>query len=103
MKRICASVNLIEIHHAKNVLESAGIRSIVKNELLATAIGQLPFTDCQPELWLDDDADFERARKLLSEGPLKPVERGTMWQCDCGEILEAQFTQCWRCAGYRQR
>lgn len=103
MKRIFASVSLVEVHHAKNVLDSAGIRSTVKNEMLATAIGQLPFADCQPELWLEDDTDLERARTLLSEGPLTPAEKGTMWQCECGEISEAQFTQCWRCARYRQR
>ena len=102
MKRIFASVNLIEVHHAKNLLDSAGIRSIIKNELLASAIGQLPFTDCQPELWLANDGDAQRAHELLSEGPLKPAEKGVMWQCICGEISDAQFTQCWRCANYRQ-
>lgn len=102
MKRIFASINLVDVHHAKNLLESAGIRAVVKNELLTSAIGQLPFTDCQPELWLENEADAERARELLFEGPLKPAEKGVMWQCNCGEISEAQFTQCWRCAGYRQ-
>ncbi len=27
MKRIFASINLVDVHHAKNVLESAGIRA----------------------------------------------------------------------------
>lgn len=103
MKRIFASINLVDVHHAKNLLDSAGIRTIVKNEMLASAIGQLPFNDCQPELWLTDDADAERARELLSEGPLRPAEKGAMWQCACGEISEAQFTQCWRCANDRER
>ncbi len=102
MKRIYASISLVDVHHAKNLLDSAGILAIVKNEMLASAIGQLPFGDCQPELWLADDADAERARVLLSEGPLRSAERGNMWQCDCGEISEAQFTQCWRCADYRK-
>ena len=102
MKRIFAAINLAEVHHAKNLLESFGIRTLVKNEMLASALGQLPFTDCQPELWLTDDADAERARRVLSEGPLRPAEKGDVWQCACGEISEAQFTQCWRCAGFRR-
>lgn len=103
MRRIFASISLVDVHHAKNLLASAGIHATVRNEMLASAIGQLPFGDCQPELWVADDSDAERARALLSEGPLRPAEKGTMWQCECGEISEAQFTQCWRCAGYRQR
>ena len=103
MTRIFASLSVAEVHHAKNLLDSVGIPSYVKNEILAAAIGQLPFTDCQPELWLANPADAERARHLLTEGPLAPAEKGDIWQCRCGEIQEAQFTQCWRCAGYRQR
>lgn len=103
MTRIFASINLAEVHHAKNLLDTIGIRSYVKNEALASAVGQLPFVDCQPELWLVDGADAERARRALAEGLLTPAEKGNLWQCGCGEIQEAQFTQCWRCGSYRQR
>ena len=101
--RIFASLNLAEVHHAKNLLDTVGIRTYVKNEALASAVGQLPFADCQPELWLVDGADAERARTVLSEGILARAEKGTLWQCGCGEIQEAQFTQCWRCGKYRER
>ena len=101
MKRIFASFNLAEVHHARNLLDSVCIRAFVKNEMLASAIGQLPFADCQPEVWLVDDADADRAARLLSEGPLRPADKSNVWQCDCGEIQEAQFTQCWRCGDYR--
>ena len=103
MKRIFASLSIADVHHAKNLLDSVGIRSFVKNEMLASAIGQLPFADCQPELWLTDPTDEEHARRLLHDGPLAPAQKGDVWQCVCGEIQEAQFTQCWRCASYRQR
>ena len=101
MKRIFASPNLAEVHHAKNLLEATGIRTLLKNEMLASALGQLPFAECQPELWIADDADLETAQRLLTEGPLPPEERCDLWQCVCGEIAEAQFTQCWHCARYR--
>jgi hypothetical protein len=97
MKRVFASLSLPDVHHARNLLASVGIRAQVKNEMLASAIGQLPFTDCQPEVWVEDDADAERAAKLLADGPLRPADKGKGWQCQCGEIQEAQFTQCWRC------
>lgn len=103
MTRVFASLNLAEVHHARNLLDSVGIRSFVKNEALASAVGQLPFTDCQPELWVAEAADADRARRILAEGPLAPAEKGDVWQCNCGEIQEAQFTQCWRCGSYRHR
>jgi hypothetical protein len=101
--RIYASLNLIDVHHARNLLESAGIRTELRNESLASAIGQLPFTECQPELWLLSGEDFERAQRLLADGPLAPGEKGNGWQCECGELQEAQFTQCWKCAKFRPR
>lgn len=101
MTRIFASINLAEVHHAKNLLDTVGIRTFVKNEALASAVGQLPFTECQPELWLLDGKDEERARRILEEGILAPAEKGRLWQCGCGEIQEAQFTQCWRCGNCR--
>lgn len=102
MKRVYASLSLPDVHHARNLLASVGIRALVKNEMLASAIGQLPFTDCQPEVWVEDDADAERAASLLADGPLRRADKGKAWQCQCGEIQEAQFTQCWRC-GNEQR
>jgi hypothetical protein len=40
-----------------------------------------------------------RARGLIDEA-LQPVEAAEPWQCPgCGERIEAQFSQCWRCAG----
>ncbi len=97
MKRVYASLSLPDVHHAMNLLASVGIRAQVRNEMLASAIGQLPFTDCQPEVWVEDDADAERAARLLADGPLRRADKGKAWQCRCGEIQEAQFTQCWRC------
>ena len=97
MKRVFASLSLPDVHHAKNLLATVGIRAWVKNEMLASAIGQLPFTDCQPEVWVEDDADAERATELLADGPLRLADKGRLWHCGCGEIQEAQFTQCWNC------
>ena len=93
MKRVFASLSLPDVHHAKNLLATVGIRAWVKNEMLASAIGQLP---------VEDDADAERAAQLLADGPLRPADKGRSWQCGCGEIQEAQFTQCWHC-GSEQR
>ena len=97
MKRVFSSYNLAAVHHARNVLDAAGIRAVVKNQYLASAMGDLPPAECQPELWVLNDADAGRAEGLLFAA--EPA--GEAWSCRCGELLDGQFTQCWSCGSYR--
>jgi hypothetical protein len=96
VKRVFSSFNLQIVHHAKNLLQAEGIRAVVKNEMLSSAMGELPPAECQAELWVLDDRDAERASEILEARP-----SGSAWSCACGEALGAQFTQCWRCGRYR--
>jgi hypothetical protein len=99
LKRIYSAFNLAAAHHARNVLDAAGIRAVVKNEFLSSAMGELPPAECQAEVWVVLDADGERAEALLREA--FSTKSGPAWSCDCGETLGAQFTQCWSCGSYR--
>ncbi|HEY9529922.1 MAG TPA: DUF2007 domain-containing protein [Burkholderiales bacterium] len=97
MKRVFSSFNLQLVHHAKNVLAAEGIRAVVKNEILSSAMGELPPAECQAELWVFDERDAARAESILtSNHETKPD-----WTCGCGETLGGQFTQCWSCGAYR--
>ena len=103
MRRIYSSWNLAAVYHAKNLLEVEGIRARVRNEVISSGIGQLPPIECQIELWLVNDFDAERAEHILRSATAGPREHGRPWRCaDCGEVAEAQFTQCWRCGAYRR-
>ena len=99
MKRVYSSYNLTAVHHARNLLEAEGIGAVVKNQYLSSAMGDLPPAECQPEVWVLNDADAARAERLL----FRPEPQGPEWVCSCGENLGAQFTQCWRCGTYRDR
>ena len=99
MKRVFSSHNLAAVHHARNLLEAEGIRAVVKNEYLSSAMGDLPPAECQAELWVLSEADLWRAERLLHAAP----QAGPDWRCACGESLGAQFTQCWRCGAYRAK
>ena len=102
MRRIYSSFDLTATHHARNLLQAEGIRAVVTNELLSSAMGQLPPSECQVELWVIDDADAERATRILTEGRPPPWPNGGAWRCPrCGEAGEPQFTQCWRCGADR--
>jgi hypothetical protein len=98
VKRIYSSFNRVAVHHAKNVLEVAGIPAVVRNEYLSSAMGELPPAECQAELWLLDPRDAVRAEQLL----FRPGPQGEEWICRCGERSGPQFTQCWRCGAYRE-
>jgi hypothetical protein len=99
VKRIFSSHNLQVAHHTRNLLEAEGIRAVVKNEMLSSAMGELPPAECQVEVWVLRGTDAERAERLLKSF-LSPKD-GPAWRCACGESCEAQFTQCWRCGAYR--
>ncbi len=97
MKRVFSSYNLVAVHHARNVLDAAGIRAVVRNQYLSSAMGELPPAECQPQLWVLNDDDAARAEELLLRGEAP----GQPWSCPCGESLGGQFTQCWKCGSYR--
>jgi Putative prokaryotic signal transducing protein len=101
MKPLLASLNLLEIHHLKNVLEADGIRCWVKNELLSRLAGEIPFIECAMELHLVREADRPRAEVLLDIWR-HPPPPGAVWTCaGCGESVEGQFGECWRCGAAR--
>jgi hypothetical protein len=100
VKRVYSSFNRAAAHHAKNLLEAEGIRAVVRNEFLSSAMGELPPAECQVEVWVLREQDAERAEIALKNS-FSP-KGGPPWSCSsCGESIEAQFTQCWRCGAYR--
>ena len=99
MKRVYSSYNLAAVHHARNLLEAEGIRAEVRNQFLSSAMGELPPAECQAEVWVLQEGDFQKADEVLR----RRVIPGPDWQCaNCGETLQGQFTQCWRCGATRQ-
>jgi hypothetical protein len=95
MKRVFRAASLIQVAHARNVLLTAGIQSELRNQYLAGALGDLPMLETWPQLYVDD-ADEQVALRALQRAAVAPT--GASWTCEhCGEVLEPQFTSCWRC------
>jgi hypothetical protein len=95
MKRVFRAASLIQVAHARNVLLTAGIDSELRNQYLAGALGDLPMLETWPQLYVED-ADEAIALRALARAAAVPT--GTPWTCEvCGELLEPQFTSCWRC------
>lgn len=98
MRKIHTAESIIEIAHLRNVLVTAGIRCQIRNDRLVGALGEIPFIDCWPELWLLDEGDALRAKGLIND-ELRPAIARESWTCtQCGEIIEGQFSECWHCS-----
>ena len=85
----------------KELLAREGVVCLLRNEQLFAALGEIPFLECSPELWVVDDEVWPRAKMLLDNW-FKTEENTVSWTCSsCGETLEGQFGACWKCGKER--
>ena len=105
MKYLFAPASVFDqasLETVKTLLENEGIPSVIRNEHLSMAIGEIPFTEAIPEIWVLNDEDHSRAHEMVEVWRNLPAETGDEWLCpECGETIEAQFTSCWNCGGQR--
>jgi hypothetical protein len=102
MRPLLVSLNALEIHHLKNVLNAEGIGCWIKNEFLSRLAGEIPFVECALELHLMHEEDRWRAEQLLAAWR-RPPPPAASWICaTCGERLEGQFNECWKCGRSRE-
>lgn len=96
--KLYTAADIIEAQLLKKLLASKGIVTTLKNENLQSGVGEIPFVEMWPELWLLDLHDLDRAREVLNEF----VNRKTAsdWVCTiCSERNPGSFEICWMCSG----
>ena len=97
MLKLYAAANLQDAHLLRYLLAEQGIEARVFNENAQGGVGELPFTHTYPELWLEDEADLPRARRVIADFENKPPAQGTLRCAGCGEDNPATFEICWHC------
>jgi hypothetical protein len=98
MKKLTSSQSLVTISHYRNLLSSEGIPSFIRNEYLGSIIGEMPFEEVWPELWIRNDLDYDRALQLIDSATLAGESPAAPWRCrSCGTENEGQFAACWNC------
>jgi len=100
VKKIIGSLNDIVVGHVISMLEQADIPYTVRNQYLSGAFGELPATECWPEVWINNDEDYETALTIVREATAEISDAGP-WHCTCGEDNEGQFASCWKCGEER--
>lgn len=93
-----------ETQHTVSVLPSSVTAEVVRNQLEAAGIKTTTVEDDGSFRLLVDEADFERAMKLLFpapesvEIPMPGADTGQLWFCaHCGEEIQPQSDVCWAC------
>ncbi len=97
MKKVTTAASLITIKHYQNLLKAEGIDAEVRNEHLGSILGEMPFDQVWPQLWVKNDLDYDRAKQLI-DGTVLDESPSTPWRCKkCHEENEGQFAACWNC------
>lgn len=100
MQRVYSATHALEAHFVQGLLQSAGINAVVQGVFLSSGFGELPITDdTMPSVWIIDPKDLPQAQQILREYQSPQSFNGSFWWCtNCGERIEPQFTDCWKCA-----
>ena len=98
MKRVFIAPTLLDAQLAVDVLSSLGIISHIFNANSAGALGEVPFMQAEPEVWVDDEAQEARAREVLA-GLRNAPQRDEKACPHCGEANPGNFMSCWQCGG----
>lgn len=96
MKKLYTHENRMIIFNLKNVLETKGIAATIMNEFASGGAGDLATFDTWPELWINEDRQFEKAESLLEQ--ILGNHNDNFWYCrGCQEKNDASFEICWNC------
>lgn len=101
MKKVFTGDNHMIAGFLQGILENENIKCLIKNQALSGGIGELPPTECWPEVWVVDDDDYQKAINIIEQFNLEMVPERKAWQCSCGEVNEGQFDSCWQCGSDR--
>lgn len=97
MIRIYQAANLPQAHLVAGLLRHSGIASRVLKENAQGGLGDIPFSEAYPEVWIENTADYARAAAIIEafEGP--SADSGSRVCPVCGEENPGNFELCWKC------
>jgi hypothetical protein len=65
MIKVFESFDIMTAGSVRSLLEANGIETFLKNEFSAGAVGELPFQEVAPQVFILDPADLEKALELI--------------------------------------
>ena len=96
MKRVYLAANLMDAQLAVDILGTQSIKAHIFNANASGGIGELAATQIWPEVWVEEDALADHAKRLLRD--TRAVDSSENKPClHCGEINPRNFMSCWNC------
>jgi hypothetical protein len=107
MQHVYTARDAMDAHFVRGLLEQEGVRAVVQGESLQETWGGLSLSaENLPTVWVED-ADVAKAEPVIrryretdranADDNVADAPRAT-WTCaNCGERVEMQFEQCWKC------
>ena len=102
MIKVFENFDFSRVGQMQSLLESHGIKTYIKNQYASSVMGEVPFVEVVPQLYVLAKEDLQRAQELLQldlpdQGPAED------WVCpECGIDVEGNFTRCWKCGTGRR-
>lgn len=96
MQRLYSAANLPEAHLVRGLLAADGIEARVFNEYAGGALGELPFNETAPSVWIEA-RDLPRARQVIATYENAVAAPGVTRCGACGEESPRDFSICWQC------
>lgn len=90
------AANPVEAEIVRDYLAANGIEADIRGGYAWGAVGELPFPEAYPRLYLRREADRLRAQALIRD--YEAPAPGTLRACPgCGELSPPSFSVCWSC------
>jgi hypothetical protein len=97
MLKIYSAQTLPDAHLVRGLLAQAGIDARVFNEHAQSIMGEIPFHQAWPEVWIMDEGDAKQARELINQIERPHSASGAVFCPHCHEENPAHFLTCWNC------
>lgn len=97
MFKIYSAGNIQDAYLVQGLLNEAGIETRILNEFAQGGVGEIPFTQAYPEIWLINESDIKKANKLLSHFESRHQQIEELICNQCNETNPDTFEACWHC------
>jgi hypothetical protein len=94
--KVYENFDFSRVGQMQSLLEAHGIETFIRNQYGSSVMGEIPFVEVVPQLFVLRERDVKRAQALLQLD--LPAPKASEWVCpECGVEVGGQFSRCWKC------
>ncbi|MDB4438014.1 DUF2007 domain-containing protein [bacterium] len=99
MKEVYRHHEFIRVNHFRDLVEAAGIPTMLRNEHLVHGVVEIPIPEFYPNLCVMNEEDYEEAWTIINNViEAEKAPPGDDVSCpECGENNPANFAECFAC------